>query len=86
MEFSINNKIPHDRLRCNNEQSYNSDHTITRYRVYAGGQVRWSAVDPQLHLERHRSEREVVLTLETLGQIAVATFLKLEALQEAGEH
>jgi len=36
---------------------------------------------PQLHFERHRREREIVFALETLGEVAVAAFLELEALQ-----
>ena len=40
----------------------------------------------QLHFERHRREREVVFALETLGEVTVAAFLELEALQQAGEH
>jgi len=43
----------------------------------AGG----SAVDAQLHFERHRRESEVVSALEALGEVAVTAFLELEALQ-----
>ena len=43
-------------------------------------------MNTQLDLERHRHEREVVLALETLGEVTVAALLELETLQQPGEH
>ena len=67
---------------CKDEHSYgNCDDRFTRYGWYTGSQARRSTVYSQLHFERHRREREIVFALETLGEVAVAALLELEALQ-----
>jgi hypothetical protein len=45
-----------------------------------------SAMDTKFHLERKRRKCEIVLTLETFRDVAVASFLELKTLQQAGEH